>query len=58
MLRVLESEKAAGNQSESGWKSQVWTEVGAALAREGTNNDPPKTAGKCEDHFANVRTTA
>ncbi|KAF6755254.1 hypothetical protein DFP72DRAFT_1067957 [Ephemerocybe angulata] len=53
LLRVLSSEKAAGNQSESGWKKTVWNVAAAALAEEGIVKTPVKTADKVQDHFQN-----
>ena len=55
LLRVLQSEKAAGNQSQNGWKSQVWNTVVATLEKEGLLGVPPKTTKKIQDHYANVR---
>jgi hypothetical protein len=54
MLEVLKMEKANGNQSDSGWKSSVWTAVLNALKKEGSNKGGEKTADKISDHFSNV----
>ncbi|KIL55164.1 hypothetical protein M378DRAFT_42800, partial [Amanita muscaria Koide BX008] len=35
LLDVLREQKVAGNQSESGWKPQVWTAVAQALKDRG-----------------------
>ncbi|KAF5325931.1 hypothetical protein D9611_000191 [Ephemerocybe angulata] len=56
LLHVLSSEKAAGNQSESGWKKTVWNAAAAALAEEGIVKTPVKTADKVQDHFQNLYT--
>jgi hypothetical protein len=37
MLDVLKMERANGNQSDSGWKSSVWTAVLNALKKDGSN---------------------
>lgn len=55
MLNVLAIEKAAGNQSESGWKASVWEKVAEKLAKEGDEMFPVKTASKCQDAFTKVR---
>lgn len=47
----MSKEKRAGNQSDNGWKTAVWTKVAARLAEEHPNANPSKAADKCQDHF-------
>ena len=54
MLEVLKMEKANGNQSDSGWKSPVWTAVLDALKKDGSNKGGEKTSDRISDHFSNV----
>ncbi|TFK64063.1 hypothetical protein BDN72DRAFT_775130 [Pluteus cervinus] len=54
LLQVLRQEKVNGGQSDSGWKSVVWTTALAELKVKGDNKGAPKTASKISDHFANV----
>ena len=54
LIDVLKCEKATGNQSQNGWKKEVWNKVAAALQARGIVKNPPKTATKCQDHFTNV----
>ncbi|KIL59134.1 hypothetical protein M378DRAFT_56114, partial [Amanita muscaria Koide BX008] len=55
LLDVLREQKVAGNQSESGWKPQVWTAVAQALKDRGKESKGEKTATKCQDHFSNLK---
>jgi hypothetical protein len=55
MLKVLKVDKANGNQSDSGWKSSVWTTILNALKKEGSNKGGEKTADKISDHLSNVQ---
>ena len=55
LLEVLKIEKANGNQSDSGWKSSVWTTVLNALKKDGSNKGGEKTVSKISDHFSNVQ---
>ena len=54
LINRLKVEKAAGNQSESGWKKTVWVACAADLAKDGVSKYPVKTWEKCRDHFGNV----
>ena len=47
-------EKANGNQSDSGWKSSVWTTVLNTLKKDGSNKGGEKTPNKILDHFSNI----
>jgi len=53
MLEVLKMEK--GNQSDSRWKSSVWTAVLNALTKDGSNKGGKKTPNRILDHFSNVQ---
>ncbi|KAF6743254.1 hypothetical protein DFP72DRAFT_1080453 [Ephemerocybe angulata] len=55
MLEILQAEKAAGNQPDSGWKQEVWTKVAACLLKDGDKPDPPKTSKKCQDQFGKIK---
>ena len=54
MFKVLKMEKANGNQSDSGWKSSVWTTVLNTLKKDGSNKGGEKTPNKILDHFSNI----
>ena len=52
---TLLTQKAAGNQAQSGWKPVVWNAVAAELKKIVLDNQAEKTATKCNDHYSNVR---
>ena len=54
VVRVLQEQKDAGNQSGAGWKKKVWTIVAEALQKESVSKGALKTATKCSDHWYNV----
>ena len=54
MIQVLRDEKLKGNQSDSGWKSSVWTTVLDELISKGSNVGGVKTADKVADHYQHV----
>jgi hypothetical protein len=51
MIRVLTEQQAAGNQSDNGWKSLVWTLVTKALqGSEVQSGGAAKTSASCFSH--------
>jgi hypothetical protein len=55
MIRVLTEQQAAGNQSDNGWKSLVWTLVAKALQGSEVQSDgAAKTAASCSGHWGKV----
>lgn len=54
MMWVLKEQKALGHQSDSEWKSCVWTAVAAALLKESHSKGAVKDASKISDHFSKV----
>ena len=55
MIRVLTEQQAAGNQSDNGWKSLVWTMVATALqGSEVRSGGAAKTAASCSNHWGKV----
>jgi hypothetical protein len=55
LVETLLTQKAAGNQAQSGWKTIVWSAVAAELKKVTTDGQAEKTASKCNDHYCNVR---
>lgn len=56
LIERLLTQKAAGNQAQSGWKPSVWSAVAAGLSEIAVNGQAEKTTAKCSDHWSNVRT--
>jgi hypothetical protein len=55
MIRVLTEQQAAGNQSDNGWKSLVWTLIAKALeGSEERSGGAAKTAASCSGHWGKV----
>ena len=55
IIRVLTEQQAAGNQSDNGWKSLVWTLVAKALQEsEMQSGGTAKTTTSCSGHWRKV----
>lgn len=54
LVETLLTQKAAGNQAQSGWKSIVWSAVATELKKIAVGDQVEKTTTKCSDHYANV----
>jgi hypothetical protein len=55
MIQVLTEQQVAGNQSDNGWKSLVWTLVAKALqGSEELSGGAAKTPTTCSGHWGKV----
>ena len=54
LVETLLSQKAGGNQAQSGWKSIVWSAVATKLKKIAAGDQVEKTTTKYNDHYANV----
>ena len=55
LVETLLTQKAAGNQAQSGWKPAVWSAIAAELKKGAVSGQVERTAAKCNDHYSNVR---
>ena len=56
LLLLVLSENQNSHQSDSGWKSSVWTIAARRLSEQGSVKGGVKMAEKCEYHWGNVCT--
>ena len=55
LIEVLTEQQALGNQSDSGWKSLVWTAAADKLkGSEKRSGGAPKAAGSCNSRWQTV----
>jgi hypothetical protein len=55
MIRVLTEQQAAGNQSDNGWKSLIWTLIAKSLQwSEVLSGGAEKTTASCSGHRGKV----